>query len=98
MAYIDFGGTIHRCFNSQIAGSAASTVPCGITVNASVFRQVVVDFGFEIDDRFVQVTFIDNQGSNQYYNLSSDGASITNTQVFVVDASTFPSPYYVVVY
>jgi hypothetical protein len=98
MAYIDFGGTIHRCFNSQIAGSAASTVPCGITVNASVFRQVVVDFGFEIDDRFVQVTFIDNQGSNQYYNLSSDGASITNTQVFVVDASTFPSPFYVVVY
>jgi hypothetical protein len=98
MAYIDFGGTVRRCFNSQLAGSEASTVPCGITVTVPVFRQAIVDFGFEIDDRFVQITFNDNQGSNQFYELSSDGASVTNTQVFVEDNSTFPSNFYVVVY
>jgi hypothetical protein len=98
MAYVDFGGTIHRCFNSQISGSTASTVPCGITVNTISTGDVVVDFGFEIDDRFVQITFTANQGSNQFYGLSSDGYSITNTQVEAFDSSTFPSSFYVVVY
>jgi hypothetical protein len=98
MAYIDFGGTIHRCFNSQISGSAASTVPCGITVSASG-PSAVVDFGFEIDDRFVQITFNTNEGNNQYYRLFSDGFSgLTNTQVLVEDNSGVPSNFYVVVY
>jgi hypothetical protein len=100
MAYIDFGGTIHRCFNSQIAGSTASLVPCGITVTPDTFGglHAYVDFGFEIDDRFVQVTFIQNEGSNQFYGLSSDGYPMPNTQVVVADYSGSASNFYVLVF
>jgi hypothetical protein len=45
-----------RCYNSQVAGSAASTSPCGITVTRFGAGDYFVDFGFEVDDRFVSVT------------------------------------------
>jgi len=48
--------TIQRCFNSTLMGSAATTPPCGFTLveeGPGVFH---VDFGFEVDDRFVNAT------------------------------------------
>jgi hypothetical protein len=45
-----------RCYNSQLSGNASSTAPCGITITrdeAGVYR---VDFGFDVEDRFVSVT------------------------------------------
>lgn len=97
MAYVDFarGGSILRCYNSQISGSAASTPPCGMTA-AAFASQLTVDFGFEVDDRFVLVSFTNPDGQ-QYYGLSSDGYFLSNTQVLVVDTSIFPSPAYIVV-
>ena len=56
MAYIRGDGTIIRCFNSQIAGSAASTVPCGFTVNRVQSGFYEVNFGFTVSDRFVSIT------------------------------------------
>lgn len=40
------------------------------------------DFDFEVDDSFVMVSFR-IQGNNNYYGLSSDGYSITSSQVLV---------------
>ena len=104
MAYItDPGGrgaTVARCFNSQIPGSTASTAPCGITVSAATILGnpgTLVDFGFEVDDRFVQVTFQVVDSSTRFYVLASDGFPITRNQMFVVDNGGFVDPFYVVV-
>jgi hypothetical protein len=110
MAYIstDWRGdtaSIVRCFNSQLAGSAASTVPCGITLtylqdeDNGDQNEYYLDFGFEVDDRFVQVSFTaslgsDGTGTQQFYCLASDSncpggtAGLTNTQVRVEQYST----------
>ncbi|HVM94708.1 MAG TPA: hypothetical protein VMT67_17930 [Terriglobales bacterium] len=48
--------TIQRCFNSTLIGSAATTAPCGFNLveeGPGVFH---IDFGFEVDDRFVNAT------------------------------------------
>lgn len=93
------GVAITRCFNSQIAGSSASTVPCGMRVTG-IATGYVVDFGFEVDDRFVQVGFtLISEG--EYYSLASDGAPISPNQVLVYSATAqgqFFVPFYVFVY
>jgi hypothetical protein len=93
------GVAITRCFNSQIAGSSASTVPCGMSVSG-IATGYVVDFGFEVDDRFVQVGFtLISEGEN--YGLASDGAPISKNQVLVYSETAqgqFFVPFYVFVY
>jgi hypothetical protein len=102
MAFVDFNRNIIRCFNSTLAGSAASTPPCGLSASPGPYPQgsVVVDFGFEIDDRFVPVTYVQNYGNNtqEYYLCSDDCYGITNTQVVVIDTNTVPSGFYVLVF
>jgi hypothetical protein len=44
--------SILRCFNSALSGAAASTPPCGFTLTEISVGEFVVDFGFEVDDRF----------------------------------------------
>jgi len=46
---------IARCFNSTLAGAAATIPPCGFNYTETAFGQHNVDFGFEVDDRFVMV-------------------------------------------
>jgi hypothetical protein len=51
------GGTgILRCFNSQLPASQASTPPCGFTEGEPATGTVTIDFGFQVDDRFVIAT------------------------------------------
>lgn len=45
-----------RCYNSQPFGNATSTAPCGITVTRDEAGAYRVDFGFNVEDRFVSVT------------------------------------------
>jgi hypothetical protein len=59
MAYIDplpNGNGIRHCFNSQLAGSAATTPPCGLTFTALAAGYYTIDFGFRMTNRFVAVT------------------------------------------
>ena len=51
-------GTIVRCFNSYLAGESATTPPCGFTVlvGGSSIDETYgfeINFGFRINDRFV---------------------------------------------
>jgi len=103
MVYLDGPTTVTRCFNSQIAGSSASTVPCGITVTTgSSGGPTIVDFGFEIDDRFVMASF--TSFGPVSYCLSSDGCSVTSSQVYLQDTSCvsggdcFWTPVYIIVF
>lgn len=48
--------TIQRCFNSTLNGTAATTPPCGFNLLEQVPGVFTIDFGFEVDDRFVNAT------------------------------------------
>jgi hypothetical protein len=49
------GTAIIRCFNSQTSGPAASTPPCGFGINHLGQGKDVIDFGFQVNDRFISV-------------------------------------------
>lgn len=109
MAYVTFINgttpTITRCFNSQIPGSTSSVVPCGLQlINLGTCGSNfcdAVDFGFEVDDRFVALTFTGYSSSfGEFYGLSSDGNPVTTNQVYVSEQSSgfVPISFYVLVY
>ena len=79
---------IVRCFNSQLAGSAASTPPCGFVLQEPTAGTTIVDFGFQVNDRFLSV-FPYAAGSNGHIiaNLGFCGGSPT-----VFCNSPFPTP------
>jgi len=45
--------TIQRCFNSTLTGAAATTPPCGFNLLEQGPGVFTIDFGFEVDDRYV---------------------------------------------
>jgi hypothetical protein len=49
---------IVHCFNSTLPGSSATTPPCGFTLARQSTAQILIDFGFEVDDRFWSVTAV----------------------------------------
>ena len=49
-------GRIATCFNSTLTGTAATTPPCGFTITKAQTGDYIIDFGFEVDDRFFSVT------------------------------------------
>ena len=44
---------IVRCYNSQLSGTAASTPPCGLSYSPQALGHYLIDFAFEVDDRFI---------------------------------------------
>lgn len=49
------GTSISRCYNSLSAGTGVSTPPCGFTSSGSA-GTYTVDFGFQVNDRFISIT------------------------------------------
>jgi hypothetical protein len=49
-------GNIISCFNSTFSGAAASSPPCGFTLDKTGVGDYILDFGFEVDDRFFSAT------------------------------------------
>jgi hypothetical protein len=45
-------GTVPRCFNSTLAGAAATTPPCGFAVDKTGIGDYIVVLNFEVDDRY----------------------------------------------
>jgi hypothetical protein len=48
--------SIIRCFNSTLSGPPATTPPCGIQLNEFSIGTFFVDFGFQVNDRFLSAT------------------------------------------
>ena len=84
MAYVDpfapGGIAITRCFNSQASGAAVNTPPCGIGINHVGQGENILDFGFEVDDRFFQTTESNNSGGVTSVWTTCSGCSVS--QVF----------------
>jgi hypothetical protein len=57
---------IVHCFNSALSGSAATTPPCGITLTEVIAggSSWCLNFGFEVDDRFISANFEQLNGSS----------------------------------
>ena len=74
MLFVRSDGVITRGFNSYLSGDAATTPPCGFSVEKiGQFTGVayIIGFGFRVDDRFVSVT---PSPLVTYYGLGSQGA------------------------
>jgi hypothetical protein len=58
MIYIDDTRSIIRCYNSTLAGVAATTTPCGFSRRnePTSASSDLVDFGFRVNDRFWSAT------------------------------------------
>ena len=54
--------SITRCFNSTLAGAAATTPPCGFNLVENLQVTFTLDFGFQVSDRFFasSLDIIDN--------------------------------------
>ena len=77
MAFLDSGGNVLRCFNSQRGYPTAGS--CGLSAWRAALGVFDIDFGFSVDDRFVSVT--------PYGNALLTSASTTGnvlTAVFLV--------------
>ncbi len=107
MAYIDpflpADQYVVRCYNSQLAGNAASTSPCGITVTRTSAGTYYINFGFNVDDRFISLT---SQGGYVGQNglLAGTIAAVAGNQVQVVFSrigdhqNTDDVRFYIIVY
>jgi type IV secretory pathway VirB2 component (pilin) len=100
------GGKIAYCFNSTLSGAAATTPPCGFTFSKPGTGDYIIDFGFEVDDRFFSVvpTFSSQLTVCTATNGGACLASLTANQVEVL--STDPgvtvglsdTKFYLIVY
>jgi hypothetical protein len=50
------GGGIASCFNSTLSGAAATNPPCGFNYYLFGVGDYMIDFGFQVDDRFFAAT------------------------------------------
>ncbi|HYL99748.1 MAG TPA: hypothetical protein VEZ90_12395 [Blastocatellia bacterium] len=56
MVFINEDGSIGRCYNSTLGGSAATTVPCGFSTSHPALGLYFVIFGFAVDNSFISGT------------------------------------------
>jgi hypothetical protein len=49
-------GNVVYCFNSTLSGTAATTPPCGFVMSKPGTGDYIIDFGFQVDDRFFAAT------------------------------------------
>lgn len=74
-----------RCFNSQLPAASATTPPCGFTLSSGsgAGNLTIVDFHFQVSDRFDMVTSIDPNIAASSCDSSNARCAITSTQVVV---------------
>lgn len=70
MIYVQQNGTILRCYNSQTNSSAGN---CGFTIPHPAVSIYDINFGFQIDNRFITTTVISNPDSGGCF---GGGASV----------------------
>jgi hypothetical protein len=105
MAYIDPhqppGQAILRCYNSQASAALASTPSCGFAFTYHSLGQYIIDFGFQVDDRFIVVTAEYDAGdivanTDRYSGLTANQVWV-GTVYSATDNST-NAPFVIIVY
>jgi hypothetical protein len=107
MLYVNADGTIARCFNSFLTGSAASTGNCGFAVSRDTQGRYDVTFNFKVDDRFVSVTpraaSANLSGSVNigatFFNIGSDTIRVNTFATDVTyNSSSANNPFMLIIY
>ena len=82
--------SIVRCFNSTLTGASATTPPCGITLSEAShgLGHWILDFGFEVDDRFISVNLGDYDATNFPVQIGVTPISTTQAEVSVIHDSS----------
>jgi hypothetical protein len=92
-AFVGWNGSnyaILRCFNSQLPANVSTTAPCGFVLQNPLSGQYIIDFGFQVSDRFIIATpHIDTVCSftcNYYYNpvAETDVSGDQNQKLFLI--------------
>lgn len=107
MAYIDpflpAAQYVVRCYNSQQVGNAASSAPCGIQVFRTATGTYTIDFGFNVEDRFISVTSRSVGGGQNglvagtVYDASGNRVSVAFSQLGNYQSGA-DSRFYIIVY
>jgi hypothetical protein len=91
------GVAVTRCFNSQASGATINTPPCGISIVSHSQGSNTLDFGFEVDDRFVTVTPSSINGTLPgVFVISANQLEINTYNIFFQDYTD--DRFYIVVY
>jgi hypothetical protein len=103
MVKVGEGNTIFGCFNSTLAGPAATTPPCGFATSFDSQLGVTVDFGFEVDDRFYSSTLARCSCGTNIPVLFATPTGTTTVRVGVYvggsgTSSQIPSIWHLIVY
>jgi hypothetical protein len=118
MAYVDpfapGGIAISSCYNSQAFGAATTTPPCGISIVHNTQGDNTLDFGFQVSDRYVQLTAVvtpasQNAGASLVGATEFAGFGATATQIEVYtfktnytgsafDGANVDTPFFIFVY
>jgi hypothetical protein len=102
MAYVNASSNqVVSCFNSQLTGSAASIPPCGLAVTSLGVGNPIVDFGFEVNDRFVMVTPFANTVNLPVAMLFPSNITQNQVRLYLYDLVTqtgVDTPFYISVF
>jgi hypothetical protein len=92
------GIAVTQCYNSQATGAAVYTPPCGITITSHTLGNNALNFGFQVNDRYLSATSsfaLDVIGANAG---SPDANSISTETWDVINASYVDVAFYLIVY
>jgi len=92
MLLINADGSINLCYNSQLTGPAATTLPCGFTVVRDFVGGYSVTFPFQVNTRFFSATVGEPSGSTAVvFTLNT-----TSVRVYTDDATRDHRVYLIV--
>lgn len=91
---------IIACYNSTLAGAAASTPPCGFNLSEDAVGIFDIDFGFKVSDRFLMTTLENSYvtGSIQLYASPSSNSANAATVQCLSGTSGTNCQYYLLVF
>ena len=111
MAYVDpfapGGIAVTRCYNSQAFGAATTTPPCGISIVHNGQGDNTLDFGFQLSDRFVQLSTVNVTGGLLGAMQNGGATSATQTEIITFmtnytgnafNGALLDTPFFIFVY
>lgn len=105
MVFVHPNNGIVMCFNFMLAGAAATTPPCGFGFDKTGVGDYIIDFGFQVDDRFFSITNVyPLESLNACTDIVARCNNITTPNQVEVSSYTLPgfnfsdAKFYLVVY
>lgn len=101
MAWVTPGAGINDitdCYNSQRVGTLVSLPPCGFTVTTNTTGDYTIDFGFQVNDRFIFVTPHYDFAGAVIPTIAFQGSNKVRVRTYKGDDSLVFSYFYIAIY